>query len=690
MKRFISFALATLLALSALSVSVFADFGGGDGRGAGAGRRLETARKYYTSTAADSPFTYNAGDTELYSIVDSSTNTLNFLDQSVTYNNYEYNEVNNSFTFYTDNSLTYTVTENVTNVVVVYPTSVSDGSYETATLYYELPDGRNSFDLTASDVWGVYFNYNAVNYQQVVEDDGVTVGLWHFDESFADSSANQHGSIVSSLYDFVETPFNSGAVFNGDYTFYFPTFTPEGDFTFEMRVFVDPNVRSSINDENEVVDTVYFPLFSGWSISGFPAGSWCWVSITVSSGKIYIFVNGQPCSVYNSSIERLKNGDEISLSSFKFPIRGFTYQSSSDKYFYYGDVVYDEARLSNRALYTSSYVPSSQPFDTNLVFVLPDDGQSGDIAVKSNVPVADLRVGGVRPTYPSQGDVFVYLEDDVCKSVQQYQTDGWYSIDAAVFFDGEWVTAKAFDMSSFVSYEPVDPTPTPGPGECEHEYEVTDEKAATCTEKGSTTYTCKLCGDSYNEEIPALGHDWQLVETVSPASTSAVASTSSPDSSSSVSVPDSSEPPAASEAPEPTSPPVSEPSYSLYRCTRCGMEYKDYDGSGPPADEDEEGGVWGWLKKLLSTIVNGIVSILDSILGGVINLLVKLVDDLVAGVTHVIDSIFTAMTKLADFGGSFKGFLAQVFPFFPPEITVLLAFSISLSIILMIIKFFRG
>lgn len=41
----------------------------------------------------------------------------------------------------------------------------------------------------------------------------------------------------------------------------------------------------------------------------------------------------------------------------------------------------------------------------------------------------------------------------------------------------------------------------------EHTYEVTDTTDATCTKPGSTTYTCSVCGDSYKEKIPATGHD---------------------------------------------------------------------------------------------------------------------------------------------------------------------------------------
>ncbi|HJD04759.1 MAG TPA: hypothetical protein H9921_09040 [Candidatus Mediterraneibacter caccogallinarum] len=48
-------------------------------------------------------------------------------------------------------------------------------------------------------------------------------------------------------------------------------------------------------------------------------------------------------------------------------------------------------------------------------------------------------------------------------------------------------------------------------GEHVHNYVVTAEKAATCTEEGSRTYTCEGCGDSYTDPIAALGHDYQIM-----------------------------------------------------------------------------------------------------------------------------------------------------------------------------------
>ena len=51
--------------------------------------------------------------------------------------------------------------------------------------------------------------------------------------------------------------------------------------------------------------------------------------------------------------------------------------------------------------------------------------------------------------------------------------------------------------------------------EHEHTYKYQITKVATCTEMGIGTYTCSICGESYTEEIPALGHDygdWTIIK----------------------------------------------------------------------------------------------------------------------------------------------------------------------------------
>lgn len=51
------------------------------------------------------------------------------------------------------------------------------------------------------------------------------------------------------------------------------------------------------------------------------------------------------------------------------------------------------------------------------------------------------------------------------------------------------------------------------PATGKHDYQVTDSTDSTCTEKGSATYTCTVCGDTYTEETDFADHDYKEVET---------------------------------------------------------------------------------------------------------------------------------------------------------------------------------
>ena len=77
---------------------------------------------------------------------------------------------------------------------------------------------------------------------------------------------------------------------------------------------------------------------------------------------------------------------------------------------------------------------------------------------------------------------------------------------------------------------------TPSNGDHTHSHTGTVTKEPTCTEKGTKTFTCD-CGDTYTEELDALGHDYELVETVEPT--------------------------------------TEHEGYTLYRCSRCGEEKKE-------------------------------------------------------------------------------------------------------------------
>ena len=112
------------------------------------------------------------------------------------------------------------------------------------------------------------------------------------------------------------------------------------------------------------------------------------------------------------------------------------------------NAIIDEVRLSSGVLYTGdSYTPSSQAFTTNTVLAVPENPSKHEIAFKTNMDISEVRFGGARPTYPTNGYVYVSLDaDDKVESVQQYQEDGWYEIEASLYTGTDWVSFKEVNM----------------------------------------------------------------------------------------------------------------------------------------------------------------------------------------------------------------------------------------------------
>lgn len=469
---------------------------GGSFRGGGAGR-LETGKKYYTAPSdGGSGNLYNSGDTSYYSIVNQQNNTLNYTSyssstnnyvmNSYTYNTYNYNQTYNYYT-YTVNNQNYYVTNYYTYVIVSYPAATSTPdvpSYENSIYYYELPDGRNSYNLTVEDVWGQYFIYDAVNYKEVVEDDGTTLALYHLNGDYSDSSANASSEIPKKSYYSFTDAFFDGGIFLSETTrrcdFEIPI--PDGyDFyTIEFRIKylsgrIDPN-RSSLDNGEITGFYLYNSLFRDYLPAErgyFDCNYGIWYSIAIIycsiNNGVNLYVNGSRVSVNGNNGWFMpivtENGliisNDTGIEAYK--------NNGTGPWMYYGfsSFIIDEIRVSNKKLYYSDYSPSSQPYDTNSVLVLPDEGADNQIAVKSNIPVSDIRVGGVRPTYPTNGYIYIYLEDNVVKDVQQYQNNGWQSVDAAIYLDGEWKSLKDTDLSDYGNDEesPSTPTPSPDPGD---------------------------------------------------------------------------------------------------------------------------------------------------------------------------------------------------------------------------------
>lgn len=534
------------------------DRGGGSTRGGGAGRRpVEYATggsgNYgymgeATSSGADTNYIYtgigDGGGTNYYQAVSSINNTWY---NPVTYNftstlNMSYSPTYNTY-YIEDNEYNSYVIDNV-NYISYYITETETGSTWYYEIYYQLPDGRYSYDLTAEEVWGTYFLYDAVNYDEVVEDDGTTLALLHFDGNILDSSAhnNSVNYTANASYNFIDSDFTSALSWSDSAAHTMTVALPEplsGDFTIEGRIKISDSssAQEGFYRTNRTDNTYYYlthnnvyyqnlsstvsaALGSGCTSSGstylsnpdynfnlfrngigtgvlyldslsffkgdhsyryFYPGFKATVTMTGSNnlyGNITYSPTGDREVIYDYSVALnnvisfsfVRSGDTITYYENGFPKYSFEYaetdcETLTLKSTAKQTIVFDELRVSNKALYTDTYTPSSQPFDTNLVLVLPDQGEVNQIAVKSNTAVADLRVGGVRPTYPSNGDVYVYLEEDVVKDVQQYQTDGWYSVDACIYEeDAGWTSFANYNLSAYVSEAPAEDEDPENPG----------------------------------------------------------------------------------------------------------------------------------------------------------------------------------------------------------------------------------
>lgn len=376
-----------------------------------------------------------------------------------------YQLVTTNYNFYIEYSPTY--------VTVLYTDTTEKCSYK-SNIYYQLPDGRNSYNLSSSDVWGTYFIYDAINYSQVLEDDGKTRNLYHFDDDLLNSAINKFGSSSASpdVPSFAPGKFSSALVQNSVnyYRRYvsFPYSLSVG--TAELWVYFSPNFYfsdGSLHSFSQVMPCwLYGQNSDSYKWYSIPTGTWvhlAWVAsdnnymYSGTTNNCRLFINGK----YTAEVV-YPFGSSIDNTVY---IDG----GGADQY-YSAQFGVDEFRCMEpkNIMYTSDFTPSQQPFDTNLVLVLPETAEETNIAIKSSIPVSSLRVGGVRPTISDNGYVYVYLEDDVVKDVQQYQVDGWYSVDASIYDNGSWVDLDNYNLSSYVldedSFVDTDtPSPTPTP-----------------------------------------------------------------------------------------------------------------------------------------------------------------------------------------------------------------------------------
>lgn len=675
-----------------------------------------------------------------------------------TYNTAYYNQTYNSYYIpvtYNDVDYNYFITYAPTYTNITY---IQDGCNDPAqavsdNYYFELPDGRNSYNLTADDVFGIPLAGEVINYDAVPENDNC-VALYHFDGNIKDSSGA--GSVASFLEGSIPAYRESDSYgqclylsstdnlsitlpqeLEAPYTIEFRvnygtnrTFTPASSF-FAIRSFASSGkytnefTRSiSIPDpQHELAEYLYLyeegveswsalvPFLSFLGVDGSDSVERISISCNTSSisayrysSVYYVYHQGLGTYVpmteyehYNASAyatavaaadkARANNSFKPSSVSFpSFPLNRETWYNISivndgTQIKWYREGVpftppdgwnvsngsissvslsgvagltyscYDELRISKGALYSGEYTPHVGPFDVPTVLVTPDISAvpDGTVAVKSAVSVADFRVGGVRPSYPVEGSVYISLDaDKKVTSCQQYQSGTWTECQGSVCDNDTWVDLSGYSFAGQVVNEDdfadvVDKKEDPAAGtDANPEAEVTSitvhyyKEGTTDKVRRDTVYQNLAVGAAFTASAPTVKGYKAL------AASAEITVTADGE----------------------------------------HIFYYSVDGSTDPGGGDDDPSKPGFFDGLLSN-VKSLVNVICGFVGGV-------VQSLLSGITGIISTLIDAFKAVLSLGGHFGDFLAAALGFVPREIIDLLIAGIAVSIALAIVKFIRG
>ena len=192
---------------------------------------------------------------------------------------------------------------------------------------------------------------------------------------------------------------------------------------------------------------------------------------------------------------------------------------------------------------------------------------------------------------------------------------------------------------------------------CDHAWTETNTTPATCTIPGSKLSTCSKCQQTKKDPIPALGHDWQVKQTV----TTEYDDTGQ----------------------------LIQQGYTIFECSRCHEQYKSPDGTIPPGGgsgtdpggEEEDEGFLSWLFGKLGEL-------LGTIGDGILNLLQTALDKIFGGLIDLVNSLFENLAKLVDLFGTVGEAFQVLWTWLPPEIIAILVAGVSIFVFVALLKFF--
>lgn len=191
---------------------------------------------------------------------------------------------------------------------------------------------------------------------------------------------------------------------------------------------------------------------------------------------------------------------------------------------------------------------------------------------------------------------------------------------------------------------------------CVHDWQKNDATIPTCVRPGSVTYVCSKCQETKTESIPALGHNWQVKQTVTTEY-------------------------------DDTGQLVQE-GYTIFECSICHEQYKSSDGTIPPGGSGTEPGGDEEGEGFLSWLFGKIGELLGTIGDGILNLLKTALEKIFGGLIDLVNSLFENLAKLVDLFGSVGEAFQVLWTWLPPEIIAILVAGVSIFVFVALLKFF--
>lgn len=208
-------------------------------------------------------------------------------------------------------------------------------------------------------------------------------------------------------------------------------------------------------------------------------------------------------------------------------------------------VIINNYTINNRVdNLTGIYVDNSDNYYTDVTIVDETNNKYYDMTTKTYYDIKSWSYDYSSRTY------FLTLDNDVALTVQFGDTN---------------VTITNNNVSNTYNYVVEDDTGSnpDTPTTCKHEWTETIDTAPTCLEGGHASYTCSLCGETYEQILAAKGHDWKVIEHVNMVYNSDGT--------------------------------VATQGHTLYQCSVCGEQWYT-DTGAPPPDVSGSSNILAWLQ----------------------------------------------------------------------------------------------